>query len=170
MLIDVLGAKSAVKCHCTEVLDGNRKAFLLRFFLSKILFQRTDSSLLAQFFYADRDLNLITDQLEKFDGHKNVEQFSGLITELRKSQDSLLSVIEKIMDEIIPESRASRDFRVKFPDDILQESLAGRLWFGAEVGYIISLFIVWVPPLFIWTPWQPDSDFLLTTLGTTPLI
>jgi len=38
------------------------------------------------------------------------------------------------MAETIPaQRRASRDFRVKFPDDVLQESLAGQLWFGAEV-------------------------------------
>nr|CAD7452572.1 unnamed protein product [Timema tahoe] len=36
------------------------------------------------------------------------------------------------MDEIIPEDRANRDFRVKFPDDVMQENLAGQLWFGAE--------------------------------------
>ena len=38
------------------------------------------------------------------------------------------------MDEVIAEHRANRDFRVKFPDDVLQESLAGQLWFGAEVS------------------------------------
>lgn len=102
--------------------------------LNVYFLKRSDASLLAQFFYADRDLNLITDQLEKFDGHKNVEQFPTLLTELRKSQDSLLAIVEKIMDESIPGSRSSRDFRVKFPDDILQESLAGRLWFGAEAS------------------------------------
>ena len=37
------------------------------------------------------------------------------------------------MDEVIADNRANRDFRVKFPDDVLQESLAGQLWFGAEV-------------------------------------
>lgn len=36
------------------------------------------------------------------------------------------------MDEVIPNERASRDFRVKFPDDVMQENLAGQLWFGAE--------------------------------------
>ncbi|KAG8212759.1 hypothetical protein J437_LFUL019712 [Ladona fulva] len=36
------------------------------------------------------------------------------------------------MDEIIPGERANRDFRVKFPDDVMQENLAGQLWFGAE--------------------------------------
>lgn len=38
-----------------------------------------------------------------------------------------------IMDEVIPDERAARDFRAKFPDDVLQENLAGQLWFGAEV-------------------------------------
>ena len=41
-----------------------------------------------------------------------------------------------LMDEIIPEDRAPRDFRAKFPDDVLQENLAGQLWFGAEVSKI----------------------------------
>ena len=46
----------------------------------------------------------------------------------------MLTEIQKIMDEAISGQRANRDFRVKFPDDVLQESLAGQLWFGAEVG------------------------------------
>lgn len=37
------------------------------------------------------------------------------------------------MAEAIPTRRANRDFRVKFPDDVLQDNLAGQLWFGAEV-------------------------------------
>ena len=46
----------------------------------------------------------------------------------------VLTIVEKIMDEVIADNRANRDFRVKFPDDVLQESLAGQLWFGAEVS------------------------------------
>jgi hypothetical protein len=38
------------------------------------------------------------------------------------------------MDDVIPRERANRDFRVKFPDDVMQENLAGQLWFGAEVS------------------------------------
>ena len=38
-----------------------------------------------------------------------------------------------MMETEIPEERANRDFRVKFPDDVMQENLAGQLWFGAEV-------------------------------------
>lgn len=43
------------------------------------------------------------------------------------------------MDELIPGERASRDFRVKFPDDVIQDNLAGQLWFGAEVIIFISI-------------------------------
>ncbi len=45
------------------------------------------------------------------------------------------------MDEVIPEERAPRDFRAKFPDDVLQENLAGQLWFGAEVSLHIVMLI-----------------------------
>lgn len=45
----------------------------------------------------------------------------------------VLTICIKIMDELIPSERASRDFRVKFPDDVIQDNLAGQLWFGAEV-------------------------------------
>ena len=38
-----------------------------------------------------------------------------------------------MLDEVVGDERAPRDFRAKFPDDVLQENLAGQLWFGAEV-------------------------------------
>jgi hypothetical protein len=28
--------------------------------------------------------------------------------------------------------RASRDYRVKFPDEVMHDNLPGQLWFGAE--------------------------------------
>lgn len=37
-----------------------------------------------------------------------------------------------IMDELLGEDRTSRSFRIKFPEEVLQESFAGQLWFGAE--------------------------------------
>jgi lateral signaling target protein 2 len=36
------------------------------------------------------------------------------------------------MDELLSDDRACRAFRAKFPEEVLQESLAGQLWFGAE--------------------------------------
>lgn len=37
--------------------------------------------------------------------------------------------------------RACRDFRVKFPDEIVHDSLPGQLWFGAEVSHPFILFL-----------------------------
>ena len=36
------------------------------------------------------------------------------------------------MDELLTDDRSCRAFRAKFPEEVLQESLAGQLWFGAE--------------------------------------
>lgn len=73
-------------------------------------------------------------ELDSFDGRKDPERCTILVNTLRVCQDKVLTIVQKIMNEAIPGERANRDFRVKFPDDVLQESLAGQLWFGAEVN------------------------------------
>ncbi|XP_041368411.1 lateral signaling target protein 2 homolog [Gigantopelta aegis] len=94
--------------------------------------KKSDTSLLAQFFYCDEELNLVAAELDSFDGRKDPERCSALVSQLRSSQDKVLNMIQMIMDEAVPGQRASRDFRVKFPDDVVQENLSGQLWFGAE--------------------------------------
>ncbi|XP_034189441.2 lateral signaling target protein 2 homolog isoform X1 [Osmia lignaria lignaria] len=94
--------------------------------------KRDDTSLLAQFFYADESLNAVACELDSFDGRQEPERCTTLVNQLRHCQDKVLTICSQIMDELIPESRANRDFRVKFPDDVMQENLAGQLWFGAE--------------------------------------
>lgn len=105
---------------------------LFSFFLSVCL-QKDDTSLLAQFFFADEALNMIASELDSFDGRKDPERCTSLVNQLRQSQDKVLNIIGAIMDDLIGDERANRDFRVKFPEDVLQENLAGQLWFGAEV-------------------------------------
>ncbi|KAL3863867.1 hypothetical protein ACJMK2_005594 [Sinanodonta woodiana] len=94
--------------------------------------QKTDTSHLAQFYFADEELNSVAAELDSFDGRKDPERCTNLVNKLRACQDQVLTIIQKIMEEAIPGKRASRDYRIKFPDDVLQESLAGQLWFGAE--------------------------------------
>ncbi|XP_015585558.1 uncharacterized protein LOC107263156 isoform X2 [Cephus cinctus] len=94
--------------------------------------KRDDTSLLAQFFYADESLNAVACELDSFDGRQEPERCTTLVNHLRHCQDKVLTICNQIMDDLIPESRANRDFRVKFPDDVMQENLAGQLWFGAE--------------------------------------
>ncbi|KAJ8918864.1 hypothetical protein NQ315_011154 [Exocentrus adspersus] len=95
-------------------------------------FERDDKSLLAQFFYADEDLNIVANELDSFDGRKDPERCTALVNQLRQAQDKVLTITNGIMDILIGDERANRDFRVKFPEDVLQENLAGQLWFGAE--------------------------------------
>lgn len=87
---------------------------------------------MAQFFYADESLNAIACELDSFDGRQEPERCTTLVNQLRHCQDKVLTICNQIMDDLIPDSRANRDFRVKFPDDVMQENLAGQLWFGAE--------------------------------------
>ncbi|XP_042893232.1 lateral signaling target protein 2 homolog isoform X2 [Penaeus japonicus] len=94
--------------------------------------RKDDPSLMAQFYYADDELNMIAAELDSFDGRKDPERCTALVNQLRQCQDRVLNICVEMMDEVIPNERASRDFRVKFPDDVMQENLAGQLWFGAE--------------------------------------
>jgi len=44
----------------------------------------------------------------------------------------VLAITNLIMEELLGEDRDPRAFRAKFPEEVLQENLAGQLWFGAE--------------------------------------
>lgn len=91
-----------------------------------------DKSILARFYYADRALTAVASELDSFDGRAEPERCSRLVSRLRQGQDQVLSITNIIMDELLGEDRAPRAFRAKFPEEVLQESLAGQLWFGAE--------------------------------------
>ncbi|KAL1138225.1 hypothetical protein AAG570_009916 [Ranatra chinensis] len=111
----------------SSVMDSLRKWFYKP--------RRDDTSHLAQFFYADEALNLVAAELDSFDGRKDPDRCTTLVNHLRQCQDKViivLTICNQIMDEMIPNERADRDFRVKFPDDVMQDNLAGQLWFGAE--------------------------------------
>ncbi|XP_060092732.1 lateral signaling target protein 2 homolog [Heteronotia binoei] len=94
--------------------------------------KRTDPQLLAQFYYADEELNQIAAELDSLDGRKDPQKCTLLVNQFRSCQDNVLNIINQIMDECIPHERANRDFYVKFPEEIRHDNLAGQLWFGAE--------------------------------------
>ncbi|CEF71447.1 Lateral signaling target protein 2 homolog [Strongyloides ratti] len=93
-----------------------------------------DWSPLAKFYYADEALNSITLELESFDGRRDQARCDQLVQRLRQAQDRLIHIIYEMIAIIFPNEsdRASRDYRVKFPDEIIHDSLPGQLWFGAE--------------------------------------
>ncbi|XP_037602550.1 lateral signaling target protein 2 homolog isoform X3 [Sebastes umbrosus] len=94
--------------------------------------KRTDPQLLAQFYYADEELNQVATELDGLDGRKDPQRCTLLVNQFRSCQDNVLNIINQIMDECIPNDRANRDFCVKFPEEIRHDNLAGQLWFGAE--------------------------------------
>lgn len=94
--------------------------------------QADDKSLLARFYHADHALTAVASELDSFDGRAEPERCSRLVGKLRTGQEHVLGITNQIMDELLGDERASRAFRAKFPEEVLQESLAGQLWFGAE--------------------------------------
>ncbi|XP_049595715.1 lateral signaling target protein 2 homolog isoform X1 [Syngnathus scovelli] len=94
--------------------------------------KRTDPQLLAQFYYADDELNQVAAELDSLDGRKDPQRCTLLVNQFRSCQDNVLNIINQIMEECIPCDRANRDFCVKFPEEIRHDNLAGQLWFGAE--------------------------------------
>lgn len=88
-----------------------------------------------QFYYANEDLNFISSELDTFDGRKDTDRCSALVNSLKLAQDRVITLIFRIMDEIGCE-RATREYRLKFPDELLAgegiESLNSQIWFGAE--------------------------------------
>ncbi|XP_017082884.1 lateral signaling target protein 2 homolog [Drosophila eugracilis] len=91
-----------------------------------------DKSLLARFFHADRSLTAVASELDSFDGRAEPDRCTRLVSRLRQNQDKVLAITNLIMEELLGEDRDPRAFRAKFPEEVLQENLAGQLWFGAE--------------------------------------
>ncbi|KRZ08812.1 Lateral signaling target protein 2 -like protein, partial [Trichinella zimbabwensis] len=96
--------------------------------------QVDDWSPLAKFFFADEALNSVAHELDSFDNRRFPDRCQQLVCKLRGCQDRLLHIVEEMLCELFPEEhmRAPRDYRVKFPDDVLHDSFPGQLWFAAE--------------------------------------
>jgi len=93
-----------------------------------------DWSPMAKFFHADEALNRIARELDSFDGRRDPDRCNMLVNKLRQAQDRVLLIINEMLLAIYPleSDRANRDFRNKFPDEVIHDNLAGQLWFGAE--------------------------------------
>lgn len=90
---------------------------------------------LMRLYDADAELKAISSELDSFDGKKDPIRCNLLVNQLRTAQDKVISLLFQLMDDCNCK-RASRDYRMKFPDEILlsegSESLNGQIWFGAE--------------------------------------
>uniref|UniRef100_A0A7E4UZI4 FYVE-type domain-containing protein n=1 Tax=Panagrellus redivivus TaxID=6233 RepID=A0A7E4UZI4_PANRE len=89
---------------------------------------------MAKFFHADEALNRIARELDSFDGRRDPDRCNVLVSKLRQAQDRVLLIINEMLTSLYPleSDRANRDFRAKFPDEVIHDNLSGQLWFGAE--------------------------------------
>lgn len=104
------------------------------FSLRSIFFRPKKSDYpLAKFFYADLELRRITQDLDSFDGSKEPVRCQKLIERLRKTQQRVMEVLWVIVrSAVLEETRASRQYRDKFPEELRGDHMSGPLWFGAE--------------------------------------
>lgn len=49
-------------------------------------------------------------------------------------QERMLALLEQILEQCVPTKRRQRDFHLKFPDDIVNDTMTTHLLFAAEVG------------------------------------
>ncbi|KAI1234200.1 Lateral signaling target protein 2 [Lamprotornis superbus] len=107
--------------------------------------QRSDPRLLSQFFFADERVTRVVAEINGLDAELDPQQYLVLLNQLHLSQvrgqpgsrcDSahLLAVLERIMEECIPTQRHSRDYLVKFPEELLVDNLGNHMLFAAEVS------------------------------------
>uniref|UniRef100_A0A8D0L4S7 Uncharacterized protein n=1 Tax=Sphenodon punctatus TaxID=8508 RepID=A0A8D0L4S7_SPHPU len=85
-----------------------------------------------QFFYADEQVTRVVTEINCLDIDTDPQQYLVLLNQLHHSQTRLLAVIEQIMDECIPKERHSRDYVIKFPEDLLVDNLRNHMLFAAE--------------------------------------
>ncbi|XP_056206533.1 lateral signaling target protein 2 homolog isoform X2 [Falco biarmicus] len=95
--------------------------------------KRSDPRLLSQFFFADERVTQVVAEINGLDAELDPQQYLVLLNQLHLSQAHLLAVLEQIMEECIPTQRHSRDYLVKFPEELLVDNLGNHMLFAAEV-------------------------------------
>ncbi|XP_061858573.1 lateral signaling target protein 2 homolog isoform X2 [Colius striatus] len=94
--------------------------------------KRSDTRLLSQFFFADERVTRVVAEINGLDAELDPQQYLVLLNQLHLSQAHLLAVLEQIMEECIPTQRHSRDYLVKFPEELLVDNLGNHMLFAAE--------------------------------------
>ncbi|NWT56449.1 LST2 protein, partial [Erythrocercus mccallii] len=109
--------------------------------------------LLSQFFFADERVTRVVAEINGLDAELDPQQYLVLLNQLHLSQAHLLAVLERIMEECIPTQRHSRDYLVKFPEELLVDNLGNHMLFAAELhlGYLTQEMIDGYEPLLMFT-------------------
>ncbi|PAA61571.1 hypothetical protein BOX15_Mlig007384g1, partial [Macrostomum lignano] len=94
--------------------------------------RKSGSELLSRYYAADQELVRVAQQIKRLDADKQQDRVSELIGELKECQQRVMKLMLELMNELIPDRRHPKDFRMKFPDEVVQEGLEGQLWYASE--------------------------------------
>ncbi|XP_053573036.1 lateral signaling target protein 2 homolog [Bombina bombina] len=95
--------------------------------------KKSDPRLLAKFFYIDEEVTSIVHELQCMDLRKDPQNYLILLTQLHTTQERLLALLEKILEQCVHKQRRCRDYQLKFPDDIVNGNMTSHLLFAAEL-------------------------------------
>ncbi|XP_075065269.1 lateral signaling target protein 2 homolog isoform X2 [Mixophyes fleayi] len=95
--------------------------------------KKSDPRLLAKFFYIDEEVSAVVHELQCLDVQKDPQNYLVLLSQLHNSQDRMLTILEQILEQCVPTKRRQRDYRLKFPDDIVNDTMTTHLLFAAEL-------------------------------------
>lgn len=95
--------------------------------------KKSDPRLLAKFFYVDEEVSTIVQELQCLDVRKDPQNYLVLLSQLHNSQERMLAILEQILEQCVPTKRRQRDYHLKFPDDIVNNTMTTHLLFAAEL-------------------------------------
>ncbi|KAM9311643.1 lateral signaling target protein 2 homolog [Gastrophryne carolinensis] len=95
--------------------------------------KKSDPRPLAKFFHIDEEVNAIVNELQCLDVRKDPQNYLVQLSQLHKSQERMLSLLEHILEQCVPTKRRQRDYHLKFPDDIVNHTMTTHLLFAAEL-------------------------------------
>ncbi|XP_075712689.1 lateral signaling target protein 2 homolog isoform X2 [Rhinoderma darwinii] len=95
--------------------------------------KKSDPRLLAKFFYVDEEVSAIVHELQCLDVRKDPQNYLVLLSQLHTSQERMLVILEQILEQCVPTKRRQRDYHLKFPDDIVNNTMTTHLLFAAEL-------------------------------------
>ena len=90
--------------------------------------QLTDGDPMAVFYYCDDAVNHQMQELNYLmkTTPDNLDRRATLIRQLKEAQHNLMNVIFAITQDAVPGHHTCRDFRAKYPDDVLVEQINGE--------------------------------------------
>uniref|UniRef100_A0A8C5M5Y2 FYVE zinc finger domain-containing protein n=1 Tax=Leptobrachium leishanense TaxID=445787 RepID=A0A8C5M5Y2_9ANUR len=95
--------------------------------------KKSDPRLMAKFFHVDEEVGAIIHEMHCMEMHHDAGSYMILLSHLHNTQDSMLALIEQMLERVVPKKRRRRDYHWKFTDENLPGHMTAQLLFAAEL-------------------------------------